>query len=130
MARVLLIEPNISLAKTYVQALTHAGHDVQFAADAQGGIHCADQTTPDVVVLEIQLAAHSGIEFLHEFRSYAEWQEIPVIINSFIPPQDFVLGTEALREQLGVCALHYKPQASLQTLLRSVAEYSTGGQQS
>lgn len=122
MARILLIEPDSALAKVYLQALRQAGYETQRAASAQEAIYCADEVLPDVVVLEVQLAAHSGVEFLYEFRSYPEWRHIPVIINSYTPPQDFTAVMSILTAQLGVRALHYKPQTSLQLLLRSVAE--------
>lgn len=68
---VLLIEPNTLLAATYRQALQHAGHEVRHVTGAQAAVMAADGRTPDVVVLELQLPQHSGLEFLHEFRSYA-----------------------------------------------------------
>lgn len=117
---ILLIEPDRLLADTYALALRSAGHQVDVCAGAQSAIFCADTLTPDVVVLEPQLVGHSGLEFLYEFRSYPEWQHIPVIIHSGIPAGEFMDGWQVLRDQLGVSAYHYKPLASLRTLLRSI----------
>lgn len=122
MAHVLLLEPDSELARIYAQALQLAGHSTATAATAQAAIDAADQYTPDVVVLELQLPAHGGIEFLHEFRSYSEWQTTPVIINTYITPQELASVRQALASTLGVRAAHYKPQTSLQLLLRSVQE--------
>jgi DNA-binding response OmpR family regulator len=124
MAFVLLIEPDTELARTYAQALQLAGHESATAATAQAAIDAADQRTPDIVVLELQLPAHNGIEFLHEFRSYAEWQTTPVIINTYTSPQQLAPARRALAEDLGVRATHYKPQTSLQLLLRSINEHA------
>lgn len=74
---VLLVEPDTKLAGMYKTALESAGHKVFWALDAQSAVHLADDSAPDLVVLEIQLTSHSGIEFLYEFRSYNEWQDIP-----------------------------------------------------
>lgn len=120
MANVLLVEPDRLLAKTYFQALSEAGHDVIVAAGAQTAIFAADKQLPDVVVLELQLVEHSGIEFLYEFRSYPEWQGIPVIIFSQVPPAEFGPSRGLLQKHLGVHVYHYKPQTSLSRLLAAV----------
>lgn len=108
------------LSETYVQALTNAGHQVRVARTAQAAIHAADELTPDAVVLELQLVAHSGIEFLYEFRSYADWQKIPVVVVSNVPPQEFNQSIDALKTRLGVRAYLYKPATNLKRLLRAV----------
>lgn len=120
MATILLIEPDLPLAKTYMRAFAQAGHAVHHATMAQQAIDLADVAMPDVVVLELQLPAHSGIEFLYEFHSYAEWQGVPVVINTLLPPQELSDVAQTLREALSVHAMHYKPQASLRLLLRSI----------
>lgn len=123
MAYVLLIEPNTLLARMYAGALSHEGHIVLPAADAQSAIHAADMHQPDVVVLELQLPLHNGIEFLHEFRSYPEWQPIPVIVNTMQPPARLQVGEPALRAQLGVRAVLYKPMSTLADICRAVRQH-------
>ena len=125
MAQILLVEPDRLLARIYFDALTHAGHKVQICATAQAGIFCADDIKPDVVLLELQLVAHSGIEFLYEFRSYPDWQNIPVIITTNVPAGEFSGSWKLLRDQLKVCQYLYKPLTSLQRLLSTVTEFTT-----
>jgi len=122
MAQILLVEPDKILAETYGQALASAGHQVAVRAGAQAAILAADQAQPDLVILELQLVEHSGIEFLYEFRSYGEWQAIPVIIHSSVPPAEFTDSWPILQGQLGVNAYLYKPHASLQQLINAVEE--------
>jgi CheY-like chemotaxis protein len=119
---ILLIEPDRILAGTYRQALENYGHNVVMCASAQSAIFAADVVQPDVVILELQLIEHSGIEFLYEFRTYPEWQAIPVILQTNVPAKEFVGSWDMLREQLGVVAYHYKPLTNLQTLLTSVQD--------
>ena len=122
MSNILIIEPDRILAGTYRQTLQLAGHSVVMCASAQSAIFAADEMKPDVVVLELQLIEHSGIEFLYEFRSYAEWQAIPVILLSNVPPLEFADSGDILHHELGVKSYHYKPLTSLATLLASVSE--------
>lgn len=119
MSTVLLLEPDQLLARTYEKALNYAGYDVIRSIDAQSAIDAADSRRPDLVILELQLTGHNGIEFLYEFRSYAEWQPVPVIIQSLVPPQEFRMNSVLWRE-LGVVAYLYKPRTSLRRLLTTV----------
>lgn len=120
MSHVLLIEPDRLLAKTYLQALESAGHTVQVCATAQTAVFCADDTKPDAVIMELQLVGHSGIEFLYEFRSYADWQEVPVIVATNVPAGEFSGSWQLLKKELGVGSYFYKPLLSLKTLLAAV----------
>lgn len=118
--KILLLEPDKVLADTYRQALMTAGHKVVMCATAQAAIFAADDLQPDVVVMELQLTGHSGIEFLYEFRTYDDWLTVPIIIMTNVPAGEFDGSWELLQRQLGVQAYHYKPITSLRGLLRSV----------
>lgn len=121
-ARILLIEPDRVLAKTYTKSLEQSGYKVSVCAGAQAGIHACDEAEPDLILLELQLVEHSGIEFLYELRSYPDWQNVPVIIQSQVPPSEFADNWELLRQELGVVHYLYKPQSTLRNLQQSVAE--------
>lgn len=123
--KVLLLEPDKLLANTCRQALEHAGHKVYMCASAQSAVFCADDVAPDIVVMELQLVGHSGMEFLYEFRSYPDWQHIPVVINSYVPLGELGGSWRLMQEQLGVSAYHYKPLTSLKTLLDTVSRFAT-----
>jgi CheY-like chemotaxis protein len=107
MANVLLIEPNVALARTYVQALQHVGHHVDHVGSAQQAIDAAD-----------------GVEFLHEFRSYPEWQATPVIINTQLTQNALRAVQGALAGDLGVVQVMYKPRTTLEQLLSSVKQHT------
>jgi two-component SAPR family response regulator len=117
---VLLLEPDRLLAQTYERALQTAGHTVTSCARAQTAVYYADDIEPDVVVMELQLAGHSGIEFLYEFRSYTDWQHVPIIILSHVPRNEFANNWENFREQLNIFEYHYKPISTLKMLITSV----------
>lgn len=116
---VLLIEPDRILAATYQRALHSQGHKVTTAVSAQEAVHAADQHKPDVVVLEIDLPRHNGVEFLYEFRSYNEWLKVPVIIHSFVPSTEFTRAA-TLQKELGVVRVLYKSATNLAQLCAAV----------
>ena len=118
---ILLIEPDKKLAGTYKAALEQQAHNVQLAAHAQDAVHQADTQRPNLILLELQLAKHNGIEFLHEFRSYPEWQDIPVILLTMVPPSSLNI-TEEIMQSFGIVRCLYKPATSLKQLLEAVEE--------
>lgn len=120
---ILLIEPDKILAETYCQALQANQRTVALAHSAQTGITAADRRQPDLVILELQLVEHSGIEFLYEFRSYTDWQTVPALILSQVPPTEFTASWRLLRDELGVSRYLYKPQTTLRRLLDAVSDF-------
>lgn len=124
MKTILLVEPDKFLQGLYKTSLEQEGYKVKSATNAQKAIELADKSKPDLIILEIQLVEHSGIEFLYELRSYVDWQDIPVIINTIVPPVEFKNNHVLLVQELGVKGYLYKPQSSLKNLAASVKEIS------
>lgn len=118
---ILLLEPDKKLGGTYKRALEKAGHKVQWAAHAQDAVHLADKVRPGLVILELQLAGHNGIEFLHEFRSYPEWQGIGVILLTLVPPQSLQISQEIM-DSFGIVGALYKPATTLKQLISVISE--------
>src|SRR3954462_13957818 len=108
MSTVLLIEPDIVLARSYTAALKLAGHKVSVVQSAQAAIHYSDNKLLELVIMELQLPKNNGVEFLYEFRSYPEWQNIPVIVLSNVALQDGV--NQLFWQQMGIVRYHYKPR--------------------
>jgi DNA-binding response OmpR family regulator len=126
MARILLIEPDAVLSKIYHQVLVSVGHAVHVSRSAQHGIFTTDEIVPELIILELQLIGHSGIEFLYELRSYSDWKRIPVVVMSHVPPQEFSGSASLLKHTLGVREYFYKPQTSLSSLLATVKRLTLG----
>ena len=112
---ILLIEPNRLLAEQYCRFFESRGHSIEWREDAQSGIVAADSTKPDVVITELLLAGHSGVEFLYEFRSYADWLNVPALLLSSVRKEMAGIRDKTLVE-LGVTTYLYKPDTSLRKL--------------
>lgn len=116
---ILIIEPDVILARQYHKAFIAAGAEARTCSNAQEAVIAVDERLPDAIVLELQLAEHSGVEFLHEFRSYEDWTSIPVIILSAVP--EYAIGSDSkMWNQFGVVRYFYKPKTSLQQLVGAV----------
>lgn len=120
MTNILLLEPDRVLAVAYQQALQHVGYEAVVCGTGQEAIDLLESFTADLIIMELQLAGHGGIEFLHELRSYPEWRRLTVIINTNLPPHALVPLRGVLSRDGGVSICLYKPRTSLQQLIRSV----------
>jgi CheY-like chemotaxis protein len=116
MSFILLIEPNIVLARTYQLALESAGHKVRLSRDAQSALQVLDDATPQLIIIEAQLTGHSGFELIYEIRSYPEWQDIPIILHTLVPSSKLDDSKSALGS-LGIVKYLYKPQTKLSQLI-------------
>lgn len=121
MKHVLIVDADKKLRDTSVVALESAGFTVAAAAGAQAAIGLCEAQMPAVVLLELQLQRHSGVEFLHEFRSYPEWQEVPVILYTVVPVAQLVQFDQAFKT-LGIIAHAYKPETSLKQLISLIED--------
>lgn len=117
--RVLLIEPDHILAKEILKSFNNEGIEVVCCDDAQQAISIVDEQIPDVIVLELQLAGHSGVEFLHELRSYQDWTKIPIFVFSCIPEYSFNTSDKTWKK-LGVIRYFYKPKTSIKQLIGAI----------
>lgn len=111
-----------------MRSLKRAGHTVRHAVEAEQAIQLADSKHPDAVILSMELARHNGVEFLYEFRSYSEWQDVPVIALASLPTSE-LLGDGILRQQLGVDAVLVRSQTHADDLVRAVERAAHGGVQ-
>ncbi len=115
MAHILLIETDRILAGNIARIFKKRGHSIDWQVNPQEAIMSADRTQPDLVIMDLLLTVHSGVEFLYEFRSYEDWQDVPVIIFSNVPPDE--LDTSAAGfEQLDVNVYYHKPACTLAEL--------------
>lgn len=118
--RILFIEPDKQLATSYGAGLEAAGHTVTYARDAQSGVHKADDCTPEIVIVSLEMARHNGIEFLYEFRSYGEWQDVPAILCTSLPTPE-LLRDGVMQTQLKIDTVLVRSQTSVADLVRAVA---------
>ena len=117
----LLVEPDKLLGEVAKNALEAAGCVVSWKRTAQTALDALDHKLPDVIVVELQLGLHNGVELLYEIRSYTEWQHIPFIVHTMNARVLDDRLSSAL-EQLGVVAVLYKPRTTVAQLIRAVKQ--------
>lgn len=121
MKHILLVEPSERVGQIIKEYLERDKKlSVSVAHSAQEGIHAADSTKPDLVILELAMPMHNGFAFLHEFRSYSDWSTVPVIVHSHLAKEEAAMSKSW--RMLGAVQYFYKPQTTLAQLKSSVYE--------
>lgn len=118
---ILIIEPDHILAREYKKAFDTAKIRVRICNDAQKAVSLIDEKIPNAIILELQLRGHSGVEFLHELRSYEDWASILVFIHSNIP-EHITGANNKTWDSFGVSRYFYKPKTTLNQLVGTVKE--------
>ncbi len=119
MGRVLVIEPDRTFAKCIKDELEKRSVEVLLVVNANEAITAADEFKPGVVVTELSLAGHSGTEFIYEFRTYADWTDVPLVIYSSMKIPETIENSNDWK-QLNVSEYLYKPDDSLDQLANSL----------
>jgi DNA-binding response OmpR family regulator len=121
MKELLFIEPDKILGDIFLRYFSSKNFNVRVTSSAQEAILLADEITPDIVIIELQLKQHNGIDFLYEFRSYSDWLEIPIVILSMVPANEFP-NSKKFWNELNVYKYIYKPKLKLSSLLNEINE--------
>lgn len=115
-AKILLIEDDQLLRELYAQALEQSNLAVLAAADAQTGLDLLDEYAADVIVLDLMLPAHGGVEVLHELQSHPDWQSIPVIVISAVNKARVPAGLAELGAKIYLDKADTSPQELTQAV--------------
>jgi len=93
MSRVLVVDDDPTVREVVVSYLTRAGLVVDEAGDGAEGLHLAQATPPDLVVLDLMLPGLDGLEVLRRLR--AQRGDLPVVLLTARGEEnDRVLGLE------------------------------------
>jgi DNA-binding response OmpR family regulator len=92
MARVLVVDDDLTVREVVVSYLRAAGHDVTEASDGEAALAAVTDQDPQLVVLDLMLPGVDGLEVCRRLR---QTSEVPVIMLTALgEEQDRVVGFE------------------------------------
>lgn len=80
MAKVLLIEDDLSIASLYKTELEMDGHQITHLESGSEALQTAKSLSPDVILLDIQLPDKDGITLLKEFKGDPATKDFKVVM--------------------------------------------------
>ncbi len=80
MKKILFIEDEATLQKTFAEILKSEGFEVISALDGESGLNLTSGEKPDLVLLDLILPKLHGLEVLKEIKKDENTKNIPVIV--------------------------------------------------
>ena len=80
MTKILIVDDEASIRMLYREEFQDEGYEVIEAEDGHKLTERIQKDQPDVIVLDIKMAAYDGLDLLQEIRQ--KFQDLPVIISS------------------------------------------------
>src|SRR5437762_4131738 len=80
MARLLIIDDDVTLRQALTKHLEHAGHEVRQAADGDAGIRAYERRAADVVIVDIFMPGQGGLQTIGRLRR--EWPAVKIVAMS------------------------------------------------
>lgn len=82
LGRVLVIDDDAGNANVIANLLAGVGYGVERAFDGIAGVRLAEQIQPDVVLVNLALPMHSGLDVLNRLNKLHPTREISITIDS------------------------------------------------
>lgn len=93
MARILLIDDSLTDRAAIGAWVREMGHEIIEATDAESGLKVAQQSLPDLILMDVVMPGRNGFEATRMLRRDEKTQGIPVIIiSSKGQPTDIAWG--------------------------------------
>ena len=116
MKKILFIEDESALQKTFGEVLGQEGYQVISALDGESGLRLAKSEKPDLILLDLVLPKVHGFEVLKTLKGNEETKNIPIIV---------LTNLEAIEDvdkaiEIGATTYLVKAQYSLEEVLIKV----------
>jgi len=92
---VLVVEDDPWIRSLMADLLAGEGYAVAQASDGKAGLEMAEESDPDVILLDLAMPEKSGLDVLHELKTSKPTRDIPVIVVSAYAM--LMMGSDARR---------------------------------
>jgi DNA-binding response OmpR family regulator len=116
MKKILFIEDEAALQKTFRDVLEKEGYQMISALDGESGLRLAKSQKPDLILLDLILPRKDGFEVLKELKEDETTKEIPVIVLTNL--EDIESVEKAI--ELGATTYLVKAQYTLEEVIQKV----------
>jgi DNA-binding response OmpR family regulator len=116
--KILLVEDELALRKTFSEVLEQEGYQVFSAIDGEEGLKLAQKEKPDLILLDLVLPKLYGFDVLRMLKESPETKDISVIILTNLEST----GDIEKAVELGATTYLVKANYSLESILEKVKE--------
>lgn len=90
MSKILVVDDEKNIRLVVGKSLEKSGFDIVYANDGLEAVEKANESNPDLVLLDLRLPKMNGFLVLEALKSNAATEEIPIIILSALSEEDDV----------------------------------------
>lgn len=116
MKKILFVEDESSLQRTFGDILKQSGYEMISALDGETGLRLAQNEMPDLILLDLILPKIDGFEVLKRLKENPKTKKIPVIILTNLEGMEDV--DKAL--ELGATTFLVKTQYTLEEVIEKI----------
>ena len=116
MRRILFIEDESVLQKTFGDILKQEGYEMISALDGEVGLRLAKNKKPDLILLDLILPRIHGFEVLKKLKEDKKTKEIPIIVLTNLEG----IGNVDKAIKLGVTTYLIKAQYTLEEVVEKI----------
>ena len=116
MKKILFIEDESALQKTFGEILRQEGYEMISALDGETGLRLAKSENPDLILLDLILPKMPGFDVLKKLKEDNETKDIPVIVLTNL--EDIKDVDRAI--ELGATTYLVKAQYSLEEIVEKI----------
>ena len=80
MAKILVVDDEVTLCALYAEELSEEGYEVDSTSDCRGLMEMIEQSGPDLILLDIRMGQYDGLDLLQNIRNV--YYNMPVILFS------------------------------------------------
>lgn len=80
MAKVLIVEDDVFMARMYLKIFTHDNFEVEIASNGEEGISKAKNNKPDIILLDIMMPKMNGFQMLEAIMADEQLKNVPVVM--------------------------------------------------
>jgi PleD family two-component response regulator len=78
--RILIVDDDAALVKTFRVMLTRHGYEVIEASNALPALFRVVDGAPDLIIADINMPNMDGIELIQQFKAHQDTQDIPIVV--------------------------------------------------
>ena len=116
MKKILFIEDEAALQKTFGEILRQEGYEMVSALDGEIGLRLAEAEKPDLILLDLILPRMHGFDVLKELKTKEPTKNIPIIILTNLEKAEDI--QKAL--ELGATTYLVKANYALEEVIKKV----------
>jgi len=116
MKKILFIEDESALQKTFGEILKQEGYEMISALDGETGLRLAASQKPDLILLDLILPKVHGFEVLKKLKEDKETKDIPIIVLTNLEG----IGDVDKAIELGAKTYLVKAQYTLEEVLEKI----------